>query len=287
VSVSSSAERTVSVADLNMLLLARADDGKPQRIALALSYLIHAVGLLAAMLITSGRARGTGTMSVPGGVLPVHALYGLPDAVPSAADARPDRPAQPQPSPPTTPPPRAIAPSLAEPEPDRESTIAKKPPQVDKRKRTPRPAPRQTKAQAKPRASASPTPDPNVIEVPGSAPPGSPFGVIGGHRDGGLGSLMFTNQWYVHRMRAIIYDNWGNPFVGRPSAAKSLEVVIDFRIARDGRVSAVRISRASGDTRWDRAGLRAVENARLPPLPKDYRGRELRVFYRFLHPGTD
>ena len=48
-------------------------------------------------------------------------------------------------------------------------------------------------------------------------------------------------------------------------------MVVHFRVHADGKVTDVEIIESSGYNSFDRAGLRAVETATLPPLPKSYR----------------
>ena len=51
----------------------------------------------------------------------------------------------------------------------------------------------------------------------------------------------------------------------------------EYLVPHDGRVSDVEIQESSGYNSFDRAGLSAVQNATLPPLPKSYRRGELGV----------
>ncbi len=67
----------------------------------------------------------------------------------------------------------------------------------------------------------------------------------------------------------------------RAGIAQSLhDKVIDQREAawrNDGRVDKLKILRSSGYNSFDRAGLQAVQNAKMPPLPKSYRSPSLGV----------
>ena len=136
--------------------------------------------------------------------------------------------------------------------------------------------------------AASPRATPATGEEPGggtlpsaSGPPGSPTGTLRGDPDGGLSALQFTNQWYVARVRDIVYSNWGDPFLAQPRPQTPMVAVVRFRIQRSGGVTDVTLDKSGGNAGWDRAALRAVENAKLPPLPPDYAGASVIVHYEF------
>ena len=54
-------------------------------------------------------------------------------------------------------------------------------------------------------------------------------------------------------------------------------MVLQFVIARDGSVSATRVSRRSGVDRFDANVLAAISRARLPPIPDSLGRSELRI----------
>jgi TonB family protein len=89
----------------------------------------------------------------------------------------------------------------------------------------------------------------------------------------GLDDPTFTYGYYVDRMLSLIRARWQRPPVGG-----DVEVVVHFRILRNGHVDQVRIVTPSGIDAFDLAGLRAIQAASpLPPLPQGYRKSSLGV----------
>lgn len=76
----------------------------------------------------------------------------------------------------------------------------------------------------------------------------------------------FTYSYYAEQMLARIRARWQRPELGG-----DIEMVVHFKVHADGKVTDVEILESSGYNSFDRAGLRAVETAILPPLPKSYR----------------
>ena len=61
-----------------------------------------------------------------------------------------------------------------------------------------------------------------------------------------------------------------------------LRSTVYFRIARNGRVSDVKVAQESGNFLFDQAAHRAVEaSAPFPPLPEEYDGDYLGVYFVF------
>jgi TonB family protein len=89
------------------------------------------------------------------------------------------------------------------------------------------------------------------------------------------------DQWYVRRIQEIVYSNWGDPFQAQAKPQGDLRVMVSFVIHRDGTVTEVEIEKRSGHAAFDRAGLRAVENSRMPELPRGYPGDAVRIHYQF------
>jgi len=79
---------------------------------------------------------------------------------------------------------------------------------------------------------------------------------------------------YQRRVNNVITSNWhwqGDNLV-------ELRVGLRFRIFRDGRTAAVKVSESSGNSVFDRAAIRAVKQVkRLPPFPKDIKKDHLDV----------
>jgi len=252
---------TAPVAHINALLRDRAGIGGDLRIPLALSYLLHIILGLTLLLVARHRSYQGFTSST--GILPVRPLYGFPDAGPAP---RPEAPRA------------AVAPAAPPAARLRRTPSDRGIKEVKDRfqdRREHRPA-----AKSRPVDSSSPAATDQLLQ-PTVGTPGSPSGSLHGGPDGGLGTLMFANQWYVQRIQDIVYMNWGNPFAGRDRPAAALSVEVEFRILRDGTVVDTKLERSSGHPLWDRAALRAVEHSRLPPLPADYPGDSVRVLYTF------
>lgn len=88
----------------------------------------------------------------------------------------------------------------------------------------------------------------------------------------GYDSEDFTYEYYTRRLVAAIKARWTRPPI------EGVEAVVFFRIAADGTVSDLELLRSSGVTRFDRAGLRAIELASpVMPLPRSFRKSSLGV----------
>ena len=98
-----------------------------------------------------------------------------------------------------------------------------------------------------------------VVSSPGSSLGTTPFGA-----QAGVDDPDFRYGYYVDQMLVIIGGNWL-----RPSVA-GVEVIVHFRIARDGSLDEIEITQPSGSASFDMAGLRAVQLSSLPPLPASY-----------------
>lgn len=265
-----------SVSALNELLVERAGFGREQQVAVLMAYLVHAIVLLAVMLVVR-RSPPMLSATIPG-VMHVTPLYGSPDgdgAAPTAELA------------PSTPPPQAT-PVSARPTPPIAKTRAA-PPKVAEpvvKPKARRPVQERTrKAPADPAPAVAPVAAGNDESerrlAPARAAEGSPLGRLDGTSGGGFQSLLWSNQFYVKKVQDNVYRNWANPFLGRRQPDAELAVIVLFRIQRSGRVTDVNLGESSGNALFDRSGLRAVKNARLPPLPADFPGREVQVRYRF------
>ncbi len=88
----------------------------------------------------------------------------------------------------------------------------------------------------------------------------------------GYDSEDFTYAYYTSRLMAAIKARWTRPPI------EGVEAVVFFRIATDGTVSDLELLLSSGVTRFDNAGLRAIELASpVPPLPVSFRKPSLGV----------
>ncbi|MCY3592193.1 MAG: energy transducer TonB [Acidobacteria bacterium] len=88
----------------------------------------------------------------------------------------------------------------------------------------------------------------------------------------GYDSEDFTYEYYTSRLIAAIKARWTRPPI------EGVEAVVFFRIATDGTVSDLELLQSSGVTRFDNAGLRAIELASpVMPLPRSFRKPSLGV----------
>lgn len=85
----------------------------------------------------------------------------------------------------------------------------------------------------------------------------------------------FPFPWYLDQLVRKIERNW------RPTS-NTLSATIHFRIDASGRLGEVEVHEKSGNFMFDQAAKRAVEAANpLPPLPDDYEGDWLGVYFVF------
>ena len=131
-------------------------------------------------------------------------------------------------------------------------------------------------------------PKPKEPEPPKPTPKQPPSGLTGpeGTADGSPTSLLkhgaavagfdnpnFNYGYYVDQMISLIRSQWTRPPLG-----SDIEVVIHFRILKDGTVREVEIRQSSGYNSFDLAGMRAVSSASpLPPLPRSFQDSSLGV----------
>jgi TonB family protein len=129
-----------------------------------------------------------------------------------------------------------------------------------------------------------PTPQPAPIrEIPtSSAPParegspqGSPMASGSSAEISGFDDPDFTYGYYADLMLSRIREHWERPPLGG-----EIELVVHFRVRRDGSVADLKVLRSSGYNSFDRAGLQAIQRAQIPPLPKSYRPGSLGVRIR-------
>lgn len=85
----------------------------------------------------------------------------------------------------------------------------------------------------------------------------------------------FRFPWYLEQLVSKIERNW------RPTS-NTLSATVYFRIARNGRISDIDIAEESGNFLFDQSARRAVEaSAPVPPLPDEYDGDYLGVYFQF------
>ena len=133
-----------------------------------------------------------------------------------------------------------------------------------------RPAPRP------PRDSPSPSSGEGGADRPAQrrgTPDGSPLGLAPfGSSQSGFDDPDFKYSYYTDLLLAII----GSHYL-RPAIQVEVELLIHFRIGRDGTLYDVEIQKSSGYASFDQAGLSAVRSSTLPPLPVSYKHDSLGV----------
>jgi len=143
---------------------------------------------------------------------------------------------------------------------------------------------------------APPTPAPAATDPqdPGEAQPdegqidaGGSSGPIGNPDTGAaLEGMGAEFDWYRDAVVRALFTAWRRPFAR--GLSEPLEVAISFEILRDGTVRGVQIASPSGDSRLDRSAFRAVQEASLPPLPRNYRVDAQAAQFAFrLYPEND
>ena len=101
--------------------------------------------------------------------------------------------------------------------------------------------------------------------VAGGGPGG---GVLGAGGDGRGGGQVKSLEWVAYRQRILntVKERWSNA-IKRPG----LLTTVRFRIAPDGKISNVQVSKASGNAVYDQTAVAAVERVgQLPPPPPAY-----------------
>lgn len=92
----------------------------------------------------------------------------------------------------------------------------------------------------------------------------------------------FTNVNYNDVVQSKIYENWQTPSKNL-AKKEGLTVSIGFIISRDGKVTALKIIKSSGNEVLDNSALQAIRDAEpLPPLPDDYKGESLEAGILFV-----
>ena len=180
----------------------------------------------------------------------------------------------PPPPPPAAPPsePEVVPPAPPPPEPEPEPEPPPASSQRDAESKPVEPTTPRTAPPPPPASPLDPTPldqtNPASTAPPGrlGSPQGNPLATGGPAEISGFDDPDFTYSYYAELMLARIRAGWERPPLGG-----EVQMVVHFRVHADGRVSDVEILESSGYNSFDRAGLRAVQTATMPPLPKSYR----------------
>jgi protein TonB len=183
----------------------------------------------------------------------------VPPPPPPAAPPPPPQPEVAAPPPPPPPEPEKREPERTvptDPEKDRNRPVEPAPPAAP----PPAPAPLD--------ATPLDATNPDSTAPPGrlGSPQGNPLATGGPAEITGFDDPDFTYSYYAEQMLAAIRARWVRPELGG-----EIKMVVYFKVQANGKVTDVEILESSGYNSFDRAGLRAVETATLPPLPKSYR----------------
>ncbi len=90
-------------------------------------------------------------------------------------------------------------------------------------------------------------------------------------------AAIFPFTYYLTIIQEKITENWTPWGEDQPSG----EVVIYFRILKDGRISHIQVETSSGNQSLDQSALRAVALTRLPGLPQEFEYDFLAVHFGF------
>ena len=218
---------------------------------------------------------------------------------PSRPVAPPEVRERPAPSPPPRPPaparaveaPRAPAPRPTPPAPAPQA-VAKAEPAPEPMIKTPEPqpaAPEPTPTEPAPSQSVASAPQVAVARPPDSMrrQPGGGGGLLGGGRGGVEGDPIPLDtpepkyQDYFNKIRERIKAKWVYP---RQAGDRGIEgeLLIEFHIAKDGRVSFIELRHSSGAAILDDAALTAVKLAQpFPPVPDEIAKQTLAINGQF------
>ena len=96
-----------------------------------------------------------------------------------------------------------------------------------------------------------------------------------------INQMDFPFNYYLTLLQNRLQQNWQPPYQ-LDAAAETINAEVRFRIARNGRVSGVEVTRSSGRFIFDQAARRAVWSVDpLPPLPENYQRETLTVYIEF------
>ncbi len=162
------------------------------------------------------------------------------------------------------------------PKPPEPKTDATKIPKFEKEKPLP-PSPKSRVFESK-----APIPDNAIRKGEGGNPdlPTSYSQVPGGGSEGvsikgeGGGDFASRYGWYIEAVKNRIYSNWQQWTIDAAGrASRTIHCSVTFTINRDGSIKDIRISESSGNSTYDYAARRAVENSNpVAKLPGDYSG---------------
>jgi periplasmic protein TonB len=218
-----------------------------------------------------------------------------PVTPPEARERPPSPPARPPAPPRAVEAPRAPAPRPTPPAPAPPQAVAKAEPALDPMVKTPEPrpaAPAPQPSQTAPSQSAASAPPAPQVAVARPLDgmrrqPGGGGGLSGGGRGGVEGEPIPLDtpepkyQDYFNKVRERIKANWIYP---RQAGDRGIEgeLLIEFHIGKDGRLSYIELRHSSGTTILDDAALTAVKLAQpFPPVPDEIAKQTLAINGQF------
>lgn len=132
----------------------------------------------------------------------------------------------------------------------------------------------------------APDPPPNAVPYGEGGRPALPYGQFStgaGQAGISFAEAAFGERYgaYVTQITRVISGNWLKSMVDS-RIQKAPRVYLNFKIAKNGQISAVEVQQSSGIPSLDRSAQRAVLASNpLPPLPADFRGSEVSVNFYF------
>ena len=86
-------------------------------------------------------------------------------------------------------------------------------------------------------------------------------------------------QVYLERLKQIIMQNFNPP--NGMNISKEAITTVQFTVDRFGLISNITLKRSSGNKTWDHLSMRAIQVARVPELPPNYRAPALSLNFNF------
>lgn len=110
----------------------------------------------------------------------------------------------------------------------------------------------------------------------------APVSVTAGQGAVSLDSPIFPYLYYLRILENKIYENWNPPVAEDSVSGKLKNVVIFFKILKNGEIVNSYVEKSSGVPFYDQSALRAVILADpLPPLPEEFKEEFLGVHIGF------
>jgi TonB family protein len=90
----------------------------------------------------------------------------------------------------------------------------------------------------------------------------------------------FPYSYYGAQIRNAVEQNWRQTPQELLGSESQLVVLVKFTIGKNGRVSGLEIVESSWNSLLDKFALRAIEKAKIPPLPGEF--NELTIHYKLV-----